>query len=160
MDCNGHKFHLAEDSLGREPHYWTGGETRESTSTCCTPRTTTSRITGLDVGFGFYPSSSVTIFQKDKNTVLIAEIGTTGLIRTVVVLMMPHGYWIDPVCLCAPSPNAPPKTVRGRPLIVLDGLGQGFLDLDKFGAAVDFKAKHVLHVKYVNRTFAKGGNTG
>ncbi len=109
MDCNGHKFHLAEDSLGREPHYWTGGETRESTSTCCTPRTTTSRITGLDVGFGFYPSSSVTIFQKDNNTVLIAEIGTTGLIRTVVVLMMPHGYWIDPVCLYAPNPNAPPK---------------------------------------------------
>jgi len=27
--CRGPKFDLAEDSLGREPRYWTGGEYRD-----------------------------------------------------------------------------------------------------------------------------------
>lgn len=34
--------------------------------------------------------------------------------------------------------------------------GQGFLDLQELGAAVDLEAKHILDIENVNRTFAKG----
>ncbi len=86
-------------------------------------------------------------FSIRQDTVLIAEIGTTGLIHTVVASRTPYGYWINPVCI-------------SRVLIILNRLRQGFLDLDKFGPAIDFQAKHILHIKDVNRAFAKGGNTG
>ena len=39
---------------------------------------------------------------------------------------------------------------------VFQGLGQGFLDLQELGTAVDFKTKHILDKENVDSAFAKG----